>query len=83
MNPIGIALAFILFWAMVGLGLFLMANSLAKLGRQSGSFRAVAQAISAGATEVRVQIVVNLGLFIVGAVLAWLGASSVYTVIYK
>lgn len=83
MNPIGIAMAFVLFWSMVGLGLFLMANSLVRLSRQSGSLAAVVQTIGTGTGEVRLQAMVNLALFIAGAVLAWLGGNWIYVVIYK
>ena len=83
MNPIGIAMAFLLFWAMIGLGLFLMANSVVKLSRGNASLGAVAQAATSGSTLIKMETVVSLVLLVAGAALTWVGGVSVYNVIYR
>lgn len=83
MNPIGLAMAFMLFWGMIGLGLFLMANSVVKLGRGNASLGLIAQTMTTGTGQMKMQTVVSLALLVVGVALTWVGANSVYNVIYR
>ncbi len=83
MNPIGIAMAFLLFWAMIGLGLFLVANSVIKLSRGTASLGLMAQAMTRGTAQVKVEAVVSMLMLVAGCALTWVGATSLYMVIYR
>ncbi|MBI4319159.1 MAG: hypothetical protein HY675_11770 [Chloroflexi bacterium] len=83
MNPIGIALAFVLFWAMIGLGLFLTFSGVVGLVRREDTVGIVVRSGTAQGTRQVAELIVNAVLLVVGLALAYAGAYATYTVIYR
>lgn len=83
MNPLGIALAFVLFWATIGLGLFLMFSSGVRLSRRRSSVGVVARFITTEGTRQAVDLLVNWVLMLIGASLTYVGGVAIYNTIYR
>ncbi len=83
MNPLGIAMAFVVLWAMIGLGVFLIATAAVRLTKKEAPMGAVATAMVAGETRVQAKTVVSVVLLLAGIVLTYVGGNGIYTVIYR
>ena len=81
MNPVGIAIAFVLFWALIGMGLFLTTTGivgLAKKGTGIG-YAARAEVATKQATGLMIYMIVLLA----GLAMTYAGAYATYAVIYR
>ncbi|MDA8189029.1 MAG: hypothetical protein M0T85_12875 [Dehalococcoidales bacterium] len=83
MNPIGIAMAFLVLWMMIGLGIFLITTAAVRLTRGTARMGAVAQVAMAGQTKVMTETIINVVMLVAGLGLAFVGGNGVYTVIYR
>ncbi|TAK28888.1 MAG: hypothetical protein EPO21_21775 [Chloroflexota bacterium] len=80
MNPIGIAIAFVMFWGVIGLGLFLMATGVVGLAKKGGIIGYAAHAETARMTTSTVLYMVAL---LAGLAMTYVGAYATYAVIYR
>lgn len=83
MNPLGIAMAFVVLWAMVGLGVFLIATAAVRLTKRETPMGAVATAVVTGESKLRTETIVSVVLLLAGIGLTYLGGNGIYTVIYR
>ncbi len=83
MNPLGLALAFVLFWAMIGLGLFLIFAGAVGIARREDTVGLLARSVAVQGSRQAVELVVNGVLLAVGVALAYGGAYATYMVIYR
>lgn len=79
MNPLGIGLAFIVFWAAIGLGLFLTFSGLIGLGNVRRTYGITAEH---SATQLTVALTQALVL-VAGLALLVAGAYANYVVLYR
>lgn len=82
MNPIGIALAFMFFWVVLAVGLFLVVFSVRRLARHNELRRSsiVATQMLTGTSVLA--YVVEAVLLVVGLAMVYFGVSATYIVIY-
>lgn len=83
MNPLGIAMAFVVLWSIVGLGIFLLATAAVRLTKRDRAVGAVAQAVMVGEARARAETIVSVVMLVAGVVLTFVGGNGIYTVIYK
>jgi len=83
MNPLAIAAAFITFWLIIGLGLFLSLNSLAFLWRSRGGVAIKGNPHWAGPMRWALAQGLALLLILIGLALISTGGYATYTVIYR
>jgi hypothetical protein len=79
MNPLGIGLAFTLFWAAIGLGLFLTFNGFIGLGKARRVYGITAEH---SATHVVSSLSYAI-MLVIGLVLVVAGAYANYVVLYR
>jgi len=82
MNPLSIALAFIVFWLVIGLGLFLFFNTLAALLKHA---RAGVELGLLAPARVRhsLALVLDTGLLLLGMAMVAAGGYATYVVVYR
>ncbi len=79
MNPLGIASAFVVFWATIGLGLFILLTSVVRMSRRQPLVRVIAtEGVRQG-----VDLLVNAVLMLIGASLTYVGGLAIYNTIYR
>ncbi len=83
MNPLGLALAFVVLWAMIGLGIFLLVTAGVRLAKMEMPLGAVAQAVIAGQARARTETIISTVMLLAGVTLAYVGGNGIYTVIYR
>jgi len=79
MNPVGIGLAFMLFWALVGLGLFLTFAGFLGLGQAPAAHGITARHSASGAFGQFGYAV----MLLVGLVMLASGGYAIYAVVYR
>ena len=80
MNPIGIAIAFVMFWGVIGLGLFLTATGIVGLAKKGGIIGYAAQAENARLTASTAMYMIVL---LAGLAMVYAGGYATYAVIYR
>lgn len=82
MNPLGIALVFVVFWLVIGLGLFLFFYNLASLRRHSCS-AVLARVVAVEPLRHNIETAVSVALLLIGVGMVYAGAYATYIVIYR
>jgi len=83
MNPAAIAVVFILFWLVIGLGLFLSLTSLALLSRSWGTMGVRTKHRRAGPPGRSRGWGLHIVVALLGLALVYAGGYATYTVIYR
>ncbi len=79
MNPIGLVMAFVFFWLMVGAGAFLVIWALVLVSRRSLTLGIVGTEMNGPGSQ---ELLVIAALLVIGAVLIYLGVSASFNVIF-
>ncbi|MCL5266298.1 MAG: hypothetical protein M1343_14085 [Chloroflexi bacterium] len=79
MNPIGLVMAFVFFWLMVGAGAFLVIWALVLVSRRSLTLGIVGTEMNGPGSR---ELLVIAALLVIGAVLIYLGVSASFNVIF-
>lgn len=82
MNAIGIALAFIFFWVVLAIGLFLVVYSVRRLTRHNELKRSAIVATNMATGTNVATYVMEAILLVVGLAMVYFGVSATYIVIY-
>jgi len=78
-NPIGLVMAFVFFWLMVGAGAFLVIWALVLVSRRSLTLGIVGTEMNGPGSR---ELLVIAALLVIGAVLIYLGVSASFNVIF-
>ena len=83
MNPIGIAIGFVVLWIIIGMGLYLTCSRIVAINKQQAPLGFIARVfITDGPVQV-VTLVLNLVLLAIGLMMILFGGYATYNIIYR